>query len=243
MICIAICDDESQELNHVKGLLARYMHENEKYEIKIYSFSSPLEMLVHILEIGGFDLILLDIYMPEMLGTDVARKLRESRDKSEIIFLTTSKDHALDAFKVDALQYLVKPYSKEELFLTLDKALSKIYKRTEEYVILQTRTMTTKIRVNEIVYSESYKHNQNIKTIDGKIITVRMTVDELFNKLCEYGDFIKNGSSYILNLKHIMEITSKNIITDIGDVISVPRGNYSIIKEIYMDYLFSGGFK
>jgi len=100
--------------------------------------------------------------MHETLGTDVARKLRENGDKSEIIFITTSTDHAIDAFKVEAFQYLVKPYEKDELFLTIDKVFSKIDKQSEEYVMLQTRTLILKVPVSEIVYSESYKHKQNI---------------------------------------------------------------------------------
>lgn len=239
MLKIAICDDDKTELSITRKFIEEYRNILSKYKFQIFEFSNLHDFFDCIQENVRFDILLLDVYMPEMLGTDVARKLRDNGDKSEIIFVTTSIDHAIDAFKVDALQYLLKPYEKEELFSVLNKALAKIDKQSEKYVILQTRTMTKKVILGEIVYSESYKHNQNIKTIDGKTITVRMTVDELFNKVNENGEFVKNGSSYIVNLNHIREITAKEILTDIGDKINVPRGSYSRLKEEYMEYMFA----
>jgi len=243
MIKIAICDDDNIELSKTRRLIEEYKNTHSKYQFQCYEFTKIQVFFDHISENGCFDILFLDVYMPEMLGTDVARKLRENGDKSEIIFTTTSKDHAIDAFKVDALHYIVKPFEKDELFLVLDKALSKLSKKSEKYVMLKTRTIVRKVPVSEIIYSESYKHNQNIKTIDGKIITVRMTVDELFNLFSENGEFIKNGSSYIVNLQHIREISAKHILTDILDILPVPRGNYTMLKEAYMEYIFSGGDK
>lgn len=109
MVNIALCDDELKELDYAHNLLKQYMYEHLEYEIKIYSFSAPLELLSYVEEHGAFDVLLLDIYMAGMLGTDAARELRRHGDDGEIIFLTTSKDHSLDAFEVDAAQYLVKP--------------------------------------------------------------------------------------------------------------------------------------
>ena len=243
MLKIAICDDDNIEISRTRRFIEEYENKLSKHQFQCYEFTKLQNFFDHISENGCFDILLLDVYMPEMLGTDVARKLRENGDKSEIIFTTTSKDHAIDAFKVDALNYLVKPLEKDEIFLILDKALLKISQKTEKYVMLKTRTIVRRVPVSEIIYSESYKHNQNIKTIDGKIITVRMTVDELFNLLSESGEFIKNGSSYIVNLQHIREISAKNILTDTLDMLPVPRGSYTMLKEAYMEYMFSGGDK
>lgn len=238
MLKIAICDDDNIELLRIQRFIDEYENTLSKYRFQIYAFSKVQSFFDYISKNGSFDILFLDVYMPEILGTDVARKLRGNGDKSEIVFITTSTDHAIDAFKVDALYYLVKPFEKDELFSVLDKAFSKLHKQSEKYVLLETRTILRRVTVSEIVYSESYKHNQNIKIIDGKIITVRMTVDELFNILSEHGEFVKNGSSYIVNLQHIKEITVKNILTDTLEIIRVPRGNYTMLKEIYIKYMF-----
>jgi len=243
MISIAICDDDNIELSRIQRLIDEYENTLSKYRFQIYAFNKIQGFFDYISKNGFFDILFLDVYMPEMLGTDVARKLRENGDISEIVFITTSTDHAIDAFKVDALNYLVKPFEKDELFSVLDKALSKIHRQSEKYVLLETRTIVRRVPVSEIVYSESYKHIQNIKTIDNQIITVRMTVDELFNMLSENGEFVKSGSSYIVNLQHVREITVKSIMTDTLDMIPVPRGNYTTLKEAYMEYIFSGGEK
>ena len=72
------------------------------------------------------DMILMDIYMPEKMGIDVAKELRGIGNEAKIIFLTTSREHALDAFGVGAVQYLVKPVWEKELFPVLDRFLKDI---------------------------------------------------------------------------------------------------------------------
>ena len=93
MLHIAICDDAPQELERAGSLLKKYACEHMHYEIKIQSFSAPLELLTHVAEKGSFDVLLLDIYMPALLVRSGAGTASQG-DKCQIIFLTTSRDHA-----------------------------------------------------------------------------------------------------------------------------------------------------
>lgn len=100
MINIAICDDNMEECKFIRNLLTLYANRFQQYEIDIYEFSAPLELLTYISNKGGFDILILDIYMPGILGTEVARDLRKLGDDCEIIFITTSREHAIEAFEV-----------------------------------------------------------------------------------------------------------------------------------------------
>lgn len=237
MISIAICDDESKEIDRVRDLLTRYMHEHKQYEIKIYSFFAPLELLSYVAEHGGFDLILLDIYMGGILGTDVARELRHFGDDVEIIFLTTSRDYSLDAFEVDAAQYLVKPYTEYSFFSALSKVISRINVERRTIITLKTTDGITRIAPRDVIFTETGKNNyQVIHTIQGKKLEVRMTSSEAFDLFSQNKFFIRCGASLNLNLKYIRQISKQTITLDTGDCIAYPYRAYQSLKEEFLRF-------
>ncbi|MDE6844746.1 MAG: response regulator, partial [Lachnospiraceae bacterium] len=121
MYLIALCDDEPAELDKTEKLLGDYEKKFPGLEFMTRCFESAEELLCLVREKNYIpDLIFMDIYMPDKksnsnpLGIEAAKELRNMNYKGKIIFLTTSKEYALEAFDVDALQYMVKPVSKEK---------------------------------------------------------------------------------------------------------------------------------
>lgn len=236
MISVAVCDDEPQELKRAEILLKQYANGHLQYEINAYHFSVPLELLTHIAANGGFDVLLLDVYMPGILGTDVAKELRGIGDNCQIIFLTTSRDHAVDAFSLDAAHYLVKPYSEKEFFGALDKAFDNLVKKDCAYITLKTVDGISRIPLNEIVYSEADGHLQRLYLSDGRGIFVRKTSSELFELLEEEPRFYKCGSTYIINMDYIAELTSRYVVFSTGVKIPILSRKYMELRKLYMDY-------
>jgi Response regulator of the LytR/AlgR family len=236
MISIAVCDDEPKELMLAEILLKQYADDHLQYEINTYYFNSPLELLTYIAANGGFDMLLLDVYMPGILGTDVARELRAMGDKSEIIFLTTSRDHAVDAFSLDAAHYLVKPYSEKEFFSALDKVMDKLTKKDEVYITVKSTEGISRVDLNKLVYAETDNHVQKLYLTDGRIISVRKSSTELFELLEEEPRFYKCGSTYIINMDYIVELTSRNAVFSTSAKIPILSRKYADFKRRYMDY-------
>jgi len=240
MINIAICDDEMQELERAYGFLTRYKQENNKYEISIVSFSSPLELLCYVEDHGGFDIYLLDVYMAGMLGTDAARELRKLDDKGEIIFLTTSRHHAVDAFEVDAAQYLVKPYTESTFLSALDKVFNRLNVERRLMITLKTAEGTVRLFTRDVVFTESGRNNyQIIHTIQGVKIEVRITASTLFDLLSPAKFFIRCGASINLNLRFIRQITKELIIFDSGEQIAYPYRAYQNLKDEFLRFQMS----
>lgn len=235
MINIAICDDEPQEIERAHSLLTRYIQEHPQYEITINSFDAPLELLSYVAENGGFDVLLLDVYMAGMLGTDAARELRDMGDNCQIVFLTTSRDHAIDAFSLNASHYLVKPYSEKELFTALDKVLGNLAKK-EGYITVKSTEGIDRIELNKLVYSETENHLQRLYLSDGKTICVRKSSTEIFELLDKDPRFYKCGSTYIINMDYIIELTSKYVVFSTGAKITMLSRKYTELKKRYMDY-------
>lgn len=100
------------------------------------TFQEPQKALAYAKK-NAIDVAFLDIEMPGMLGIDLAKALKEIDASIRIIFVTAYNQYALDAFEVDALGYLMKPYSKEKVEAELEKA-RRMKKVVEHKVFIQT---------------------------------------------------------------------------------------------------------
>jgi len=240
MIKVAICDDEIKECEHVKGLLMKYVQKHLKYEATVVCFLAPLELLSYVDKHGGFDIYLLDVYMQGIIGTDVAKELRQLGDKGEIIFLTSSRNHAIDAFEVDATQYLIKPYSENSFFSALDKILSRQTEERRQIITLKTSDGIVRLFTRNIIFTETGRNNyQIIHTIQGDNLEVRMTSSELFAILSQRSNFVKCGASININLKFVRQIKKDFIVFDSGEQIAYPYRSYQAIKEKFLRFQMS----
>lgn len=240
MIRIGICDDELIELERTHKFLTQYIYEHPQYEITVHTFSAPFELLSYVTEQGGFDIIILDIYMDGMLGTETARELRRLGDKGELIFITSSRDHALEAFEVEATQYLIKPYSETALFGALDKVMQRLNRERRVIVTLKTSEGVTRLAIRDVVFTETSRNNyQTIHTIQGKKIEVRMTATEIFELLSQNKFFVRCGAAISLNLKYIRQLSKDTITFDTGEHLAYPYRAYSKLKEDFLRFQMS----
>lgn len=242
MYLIALCDDEKKELDKAENMLTTYQKEHPGCVFSIKRFGSAQELLQTVREEDyAPDLLLLDIYMPQKTGMLAAQELRNMGSEGRIIFLTSSVDHALEAFGVDASQYLVKPVTQKQLFLVLDKFLDEITEKQKKYLLLRIDGKICRIALEQILSCEAQGKRQCLYLADGSQAIVRMTIAELHRMLEPYEEFVKVGASYIVNLSHIDSINSHEICLDNGRNIFLPRGAYQPLREKYFLYYCVGG--
>lgn len=239
MIHIAICDDESQEVARNHRLLMQYKEEHPEQQMNVLFFDSPLELLTYVESNNRFDIVLLDIYMPGLLGTSVAQELRDMGDECEIIFLTSSPDHAIEAFSLNAAHYLLKPFSEQEFYLALDKVFVNIAKKSASYLTVKATTGIIRLNLDRFVYSESENHVQCIRMLGGEIVRIRKSSTELFELIEREPRFYKCGNTYIINMDYIAELTSKEIVLSTGVKIPMLSRKYTELRKQYMDYMCS----
>jgi DNA-binding LytR/AlgR family response regulator len=240
MTKIAICDDELQEIERAQGMLVKYNQENPQYNITIVTFVAPLELLSYVEKHGGFDVFLLDVYMAGLLGTEAARQLRQLGDCGEIVFMTSSKDHALDAFEVDAAQYLIKPYTEKAFFSALDKVFSRINIERRHLITFKTSDGIARIFARDVIFTETCRNNyQMIHTTNKRKYEVRMTAGELFELLMPVKSFVRCGASINLNLRYIRQIKKEILIFDSGEQLAYPYRAYQMLKEAFLSFQMS----
>ena len=236
MLKIAVCDDEQLYLDITRVMLEQYAAEHD-VEITVEAISNPF-MLLDSIEAGErHDIYLLDIYMPGVSGMSVATDLRSKGVRSPIIFLTSSTEHAVEAFGVDATHYLLKPYTPQNFFAAMDKAMQSISTRAEENIVLKIGGEYRNVPVAHILYCEAANNYQRLWMKDGGELLVRMTASELYDLLEDFGCFHRCGRAYIINLNHITKVTASIAVLKTGAELPLPRGTVIPLRNAFFDHI------
>ena len=211
MIQIAICDDEKEILDEVSGYIKDYAEKKDDLDIEVFRFDSARTLISKIEDGKSFDIFVLDVYIGDEMGTALARDIRKSGIESPIIFATTSIEHAPQSYETGTLRYLIKPINPRKFYEALDAALLQVKRIEDRFLRFKTENGVASVNANNIMYSEAHDHYQYVRKDDGEEIKVRMTVTELFTILSKYGGFVRIGSAYIVNLRHVKNVTPTNV--------------------------------
>ena len=239
MIRIAICDDEKKILDEVSGYIKNYAEKKSK-EIEVFRFDSAA-LLIGALEDGkSFDIFVLDVYIGDERGTVLARDIRKLGIESPIIFATTSVEHAPESYETGTLRYLIKPINPAKFYEAMDAALASVEKISQRLIKMKTENGLESINVSYIICSEVHDHYQYVTMYNGTQIKIRMTVTELFTMLSGYGGFIRIGSAYIINLRHVKNVSRTEVCLYNDVSIQIPRGKHAEIKNAFWNFQYEG---
>lgn len=117
---IAICDDEVNQIEHIKSLLAEYRSQHLS-SMSWTAFRTGFSLLSAMEQGQHFDAVLLDIYMTDMNGMETAKSIRAFDERVNLLFLTSSPDFAVESYQVEARDYILKPITRARLFHSLEK--------------------------------------------------------------------------------------------------------------------------
>ncbi len=239
MLSIAICDDNIDDLSNIAYLVDEYRtskHLNCEYAV----FHNGFDLMSSLNKGKRFDLYCLDIIMPAYTGIEVAKEIRQFDKLTPIIFLTSSPEFALDSYSVNAVNYVLKPITKEKLFFSFDKVLEHMKIEQDTAIVVKSSEGIQKIIVTNLVYAEVVGRNVFYNLISGK----RIECIEPFLPVCEnllkYGYFFKTHRSYIVNMQYIDSIGNDTLIMQTGLSIPIAQGKTREIKEKYLAFQMEG---
>ena len=232
---IGICDDEKEFCDSAERMLKLYMEEKSiPFQADVFNIPSEL---VDATEKGTiYDIYLLDIYMPGITGMSIATELRSRSVKSPVIFLTSSTDHALEAFGVDATHYLLKPYTKDSFYVGMDKAMQSIASHKNDSVILKVDNDYRSILVSKLIYCEAEDKYQRLYLENGERLLVRISGTELYKLLSEFDSFYHCGRAHIINLNHISRVTPDGAVFKNGMQLNLPHTVLAGLRSAFFDY-------
>lgn len=232
---IAICDDEILQLELLNNYVEKWATEG-KVNCNIELFSSGESFHFHWLEDSSYDILLLDIQMNKLNGIELAKLIREKDNYIQIIFITAISDYMQEGYDVDAINYLIKPIDEEKLKKCLNKATNKRNTNLKS-ILIESNGVIERINEDSIMYIEIRNHQLYIYNRE-QIINIRKTLGEM-EEILSKDEFIKPHRSYLVSLKYIKRINTKEIILKNNSVIPISRGNYKEVYRKFFDYFKS----
>ena len=170
-----------------------------------------------------------------MNGMDAVRTLPRSGGPA-VVFTTTSREHAIEAFSLKAVHYLLKPLTRDGVKEALDRCLVSCSKNEEKFLMVKNNQGTIPVPTGNIIYIEVFNKISTIHTIRNDIQTYT-SLDALFEYL-DTNCFMKAQRSYIVNMKFIQTFYFDRLTLHNGIEIILSRKHRSVLKKQYQDYLF-----
>ena len=241
MIRVAICDDLPEQVKLIKEAVTSYFEDN-KETFLVDTFESAMAFLDEFEEKGCYDIVLLDICMPGIMGMDVAAELRKSKNCNvEIVFLSTSDEFAVEAFAVGASHYLLKPFTQTEFNKAMDRVMNTIRQYHSGKILFHLVGGGIQVEeVRNIIFIESKGHIQQVYTVGHGILETRQSLVNLTSTLerTAPNQFISPGKGYVVNQALIHVIKSEYIELK-GYRIPLSKRKYRQFQEEYLKYIFN----
>jgi len=241
MLHIAICDDQETELQEIHRAARDYFGRLSDHEAEFYLFPNPMDLLDHLEQGGQCDIALLDICMPGIDGIQIARQLRERKDKTEIVFLTTSREFGVEAFAVKAAHYIIKPFAQSEMDEALSRAMKPFSVREPKKIVLQGESGILRIiEADQILYAENFRHYRAVYTTEEELKETRRTLTVLAEELAQLcpGLFIQPYRGYVVNQNAIRAVMKEGILLQNGAHIPIKSGDFRKIRDAYFEWAF-----
>lgn len=229
IITCAIIDDEPL----AAGLLESYVKKTPYLSLQ-GTYNSAIQAMKNLRE-SPVQLLFLDVQMPELSGLEFSKVLPKS---IKVIFTTAFSQYALDGFKANALDYLLKPISYEDFLKSTDKAYEwfsicmkqDVYKR-DRFMLVKSDYKLLRIDLDDILYIEGEKDYVSFVMKNGEKVMSLMSMKKLDDFLPK-PEFLRTHRSYIVHMPEVQLVDRFRIV--FGDVYVPISENY---KEEVLTYL------
>jgi DNA-binding LytR/AlgR family response regulator len=191
---IAIVEDNSTDSKALEEKL-RECSLLLNVKLEILSYGSGEDILAD--WPSNFDIVFLDIQMGGLNGIEVAKKIRESNERVEIIFITHNPQHSLMGYAVEALDYLIKPVSSQMLERVMARALRRLVKADREFLTVHNNEGYFVLNLSDIYFCEVKNRKLFIETKNGQVACAK-TLQTLEEHLPQ--TFFRCHSAFLINL-------------------------------------------
>ncbi len=212
-----VVDDEQPVLDELVWMLGR-----DDRVASIRSTTSGAEAL-RVLEHGGIDVVFLDVAMPGLSGLDIARLLGRFREPPRIVFVTAHDAHAVEAFEMNAVDYLLKPVREERLRESVRRACadgSEADTGSDEQIVVELAGVTRLVSRSAVAYVEAQGDYVRLHVDDGSSHLLRTPLSALADDWAEAG-FVRVHRSLVVNLARVSEIRMQagrcSVLVTVGD--------------------------
>lgn len=227
---IAICDDEIIICSQIEKILTEiFLHKSIDADIDLF-YSG--ERLCEEREKEKYDLIFLDIEFPNMNGVETGKYIRKvlNNNITQIAYISSKQEYAMELFKVHPLDFLKKPLDKEQLeeliddYITISGAQKEVFRYKKGY-------SSHKIEVQKIMYFVRDNRKVSMYTTEG-VETFYESLESIYDRIKNYG-FLFIHKSYMVNYRYVQVIKYDSVIMSDNAEFSISQSRRKQIREIY----------
>lgn len=196
---------------------------------------------LRILEHGGIDVVFLDVAMPGLSGLDIARVLGHFRDAPRIVFVTAHEAHAVEAFEMNAVDYLLKPIREERLRESVRRACGAdagTRSAGDDQIAVELAGVTRFVSRASVAYAEAQGDYVRLHVADGGSHLIRIPLGVLADEWAEAG-FVRIHRSLVVNLAHVREVRMQagrcSVVVPSGDApveLQVARRHTRALRDL-----------
>ncbi len=226
---IAVVDDTQEDREHLREILDRYQKENATAHT-LHFYSSSIEFLEQYR--ADYDIIFLDVEMPGSDGMTVAKEIRQIDVSAAILFVTNMAQYATKGYEVDAVDYMIKPVSYENVADKLNRAIRRVSHRNSRKVMIKGEELVW-IYLDDIYYirkdGNSLIYHTNIGTYRARGSISKLIKEwssSLFEECC---------SGILVNLSAVERIGKESVFVH-GDELPFSRRLRKKFIERFMNY-------
>lgn len=226
---IAICDDDPAVCDYLTGCIREYdaLH-GIGPDMKILCFPRGRDFLKN----PHADILFTDIYMEDLSGIDMLQSIPPRFRPRYVIVISTSREFAIDAFRLKATHYLIKPLDRKDVFEALDRCME--HQRLSPQLQLHAASGLISIPMASIIYLESF-HKRTLIHTERETISTYDPLQALNEKLDDR--FLQPHRSFIVSMPHIRAFYYDHLILDNDLEIMLSRKKRNELKKQYQDYL------
>lgn len=238
MISVAICDDNQPILDFLEEKINAILDENEVSH-KISSYLSGQDFLDEHMK-QPFDVVFLDIIMPDQNGFETAKQVRKISKETYIIFVTTESSLVYESFDFQPFYFIPKSSLKitEEKLKYVVNRLMLHMAASEKVAINGSYEKKRFVPPNDILYIKSNLNNVEYHFTEGKPQVVRGKLDDICGDLNQYV-FARSHNRIVVNMNHIDDVDYPNmeIHLDNGEIVGISRGRKKSFTEAYFRFM------
>ena len=229
MLKILICDDDELFSKELENKLEQY-EINHRDEFDIKQAANGEEALKKLQE-EQWDVLFLDIEMPEINGVEVGMRVREQLQNYglKIIYVSSQRGYAMDLFKVDTFDFLIKPVAYEELENVLDKLMN-VLNRGRDMFTYRKKGQTARCRLEDILYFES--------RLRKTIVVTTQKEDEFYAPLKDVYEELKDKKffychkSMLVNYDRVAEFHYDKLVLDNGEELEISQAKRKEVRRL-----------
>lgn len=240
---IAICDDDEFYREQILHLLEEYAQINGSINLSFSVFSNGAKLLETTEKVGGFDVYILDIVMPDMDGIELGIRLRKNGCNGHIIYLTSSAEFAVDSYKIKAFDYILKPIKKDVFFKAVKEVIAVTSEKVNNSIEVKTKENSVRISFDSILYAQMNRRAVTYYLANGETVEsvmLRVPFAEAVAELLADKRFLHCGKTLVVNMHNITRVGMEEVIFKDSIQAFFSKNTCRDIRSQWSDYWFDG---